>query len=145
MFRSRKSAEEKAAEERFRNVRVHLSLMDVGKRILLRDGRVGYFHGLTGTGFEAETFRFECGGTISEVSIRYYEAVLVDNLAVKCAACNSGLIMDGYLRGAEDVKISFRERITTNPMKAPRFNSRHVKCNACYECGYIMLFAVTNS
>ncbi|MFC6231689.1 hypothetical protein ACFQI7_28245 [Paenibacillus allorhizosphaerae] len=128
-------------QESLSNLRGHFSNMDNGKRILLKDGRIGYFRGYSGTALKGELFDFEYKGIIESVHIIEYESLLIDDLNVKCPSCSSHIIMDGYLRGNEDIRVVFRENITNNKLISPTVNSRSVKSHACYECGFIMLFA----
>lgn len=122
------------------NLRNMFSKMKTGKRILLKDGRTGYFEGFSGNFLSGDTFEMSLDTGIEDVSIRDFASVLIENENVKCSSCNSYHIMDGFLSGSyqdEDFSIDhmpiiFKEKTT--------MKSQSVNCHACYKCGYIMLF-----
>ncbi|MGG3471520.1 hypothetical protein ABES02_29150 [Neobacillus pocheonensis] len=129
--------EEKLLLRRINDLRIHLKQMEKGKRILLRDGRIGFFQGYSGN---EEMFDFDFKGVIQSIYINEYESVLIDDPAVKCPICNSRLIMDGYLSGTDCVRVKFFENISNDNWIAPDINRRSIKTCACYECGYVMNF-----
>jgi len=127
-------------------LRLNFSNMNSGKRILVKDGRIGFFHNYSGNLFKGDSFDINFNGEVESVSIRDYVCVLIENENVKCPSCQSPHIMDGYLSGNYEnreismpkIPIIFNEN-TTNTTSA---NIRSVKSHACYDCGYIMLFAL---
>ncbi|MGG0939221.1 hypothetical protein ABHN11_24720 [Brevibacillus centrosporus] len=137
----KKTPEQKSMEEKLSRLRVHFNNMTIGKRILLYDGRIGYFQGYSGTAFNGETFSFQHNGKVEDVSLIEYAAVLINNESVKCPACESSLIMDTYLSGTEQTTIVLRENITDDALKVPSYNVRSIRSHTCYACGYMMLFA----
>jgi hypothetical protein len=143
--RFEENIQKKLLEQRDTRLRDNLSKMKTGKRVLLKDGRTGYFQAFSGDYFRGDTFEVNFNGVIENVSIRDYASVLIENENVKCLSCNSYHIMDGFLSGSYedenisvgDITVRFKEK-TTNTTS---MNSRSVKCHACFECGFIMLFA----
>lgn len=137
MFRKNKRDKEK--EQRLSDLRIHFNLMDAGIRILLTDGRIGYFINYNGGAFTGETFSIEVDGVIQEVSLNLYDCVLVENPNLICPLCSSDRIMNGRLRNPDGTNSSFRENINSNNTM-PTFNSRRMILHACRDCGYVMPF-----
>lgn len=123
---------------RAEDIRIHLNNMEEGKRILLRDGRIGIFRGYNGTALSGESFMFEFNGSVQEVQLEEYDCVLIDNSSITCPVCKGERIMDGYIGNPDGTLCLFRENI--NNSTGPSFNSRRIRTHACRNCGYIMSF-----
>lgn len=135
MFKKTKLTKEK--EKLLLDLRTHFKSMDVGKRILLTDGKIGIFKGYNGG---SDSFSIEESGVIMKVPLNLYDCVLVDNPNLKCPLCNGERIMNGWLRTPDGSSAAFRENITSKMNLMPTFNSRRIILHACRDCGYIMPF-----
>lgn len=134
-------------KRRDHSLRESFNKMSPGKRILLKDGRIGIFHGFPeGDRFfmKGDNFDINFNGEIESVSIRDYVCILIEDENVKCPCCNSHYIMDGFLSGDysdEEISISkINVRYNEKTTNTTSLNSHSVKCRACHVCGYIMLF-----
>lgn len=132
--------EKKEQQKRLMDLRLHMNNMDLEKRILLTDGRIGIFKGYGGGLYSGDTFSFEEHGVIQEVPLELYDCVLVDDPNLKCSLCSGERIMNGLLRNSDGTFSAFREMITSDKDKMPTFNSRSIILHACRDCGYIMPF-----
>lgn len=137
---NRKNKVNREKEMNLSNLRIHFTQMDIGKRVLLIDGRIGIFKGYTGGLTSGDTFLFKENGVVQEVPIELYDSVLVSNPNLKCPLCEGERIMDGLLKNPDGTFAAFRENITCSNDSMPTFNSRKINLYACRDCGYIMPF-----
>lgn len=142
MFKINKESIKETIEKKKRlcELRNHFVKMDVGKRLLLKDGRIGIFKGFEGDEFSGVAFHFEENGVIKEIPLELYDSVLVSNPHIKCLLCGGDRIMDGVLRSYNDTFTIFRENITASSDITSTVNSRKIHLHACRDCGYIMPF-----
>lgn len=138
MFKKTKTDNEK--ERRLSDLRIHFNNMDVGKRVLLKDGRIGIFKGFDGGAFSGDTITFEEHETTHEIPLELYDCILIDNPDLKCPLCEGTRIMNGLLRNSDGGFSAFRENIISDTGRMPTYNSRRIYLHACRDCGYVMPF-----
>ena len=131
---------DKKKERLLSDLRIHFSKMDIGKRLLLVDGRIGIFKGYDGGVLSGDTFIFEEHGVVREIPLELYDSVLVDNSNHKCPLCQGERVMVGRLRNPDGTFPAFRENINSDINSMPTYNSRPIILHACRDCGYIMPF-----